>query len=55
MTEDTSGDSREDIIQAAKEDLLFSTNIESHPDEMQVLDKILYRCWQMGWLKKYET
>ena len=31
-----------------------STNIESSPEEMAVLNNFLFRCWQMGWLKKYE-
>ena len=31
-----------------------STNIESSPDEMKVLDNMLFRCWQMGWLDKYD-
>lgn len=42
------------IIKLAKEDLIKSTNIESNKEEMKVIDNILYRCWQMGWLKKYE-
>jgi hypothetical protein len=37
-----------------KEDLLESTNIDTSPDEMKVLDDFLFRCWQMGWLDKYE-
>ena len=48
------GDSRLDIIQRAKEDIIRATNIESCSDEMSVLDNILYRAWQMGWLDKYE-
>ena len=51
---DICGDNRFEIIQSAKEDLLDSTNIESSPEEMSVLDNILFRCWQMGWLKGYE-
>ena len=54
MNAEIYSDTCEDIIQAAKEDLLFSTNIESHPEEMKVLDSILFRCWQMGWLDKYD-
>lgn len=49
------GDNRFEIIEAAKKDLLKSTNIESDPDEMKVIDSILFRCWQMGWLNKYDN
>lgn len=48
------GDNRFEIIDAAKKDLLESTNINTSPDEMNVLDNFLFRCWQMGWLDKYE-
>lgn len=48
------GDNRFEIIGKAKEDLIRSTNIESSPDEMAVLDSILFRAWQKGWLDKYE-
>jgi len=50
----TCGDNRFEIIQKAKEDLLESTNIEMASDEMAVIDSILFRAWQMGWLDKYE-
>lgn len=50
----TCDDNRMEIIQKAKEDLVKSTNIESSLDEMAVLDNILFRSWQMGWLDKYE-
>lgn len=50
----TCGDNRFEIIQKAKEDLLASTNIDSSPDEVAVLDNILFRAWQMGWLDNYE-
>ena len=49
------GDNRFEIIAKAKEALLESTNIEDSPKEMAVLDNFLFRCWQMGWLDKYET
>lgn len=48
------GDNRFEIIAKAKELLLERTNIESSPDEMKVLDSLLFRCWQMGWLDKVE-
>lgn len=50
---DICGDNRFIIIEKAKEDILQSTNIESSKDEMKVLDNFLFRCWQMGWLDKY--
>lgn len=43
-----------EIISKAKQALLDSTNIESSPDEMKVLNDFLFRCWQMGWLDKYD-
>ena len=51
---DVCGDNRFEIIKAAKEHLLASTNIAARPDELAVLDSILFRAWQMGWLDKYE-
>lgn len=51
---ETCGDNRFEIIQKAKDDLLASTNIGSSPDELKVLDSILFRAWQKGWLDKYE-
>ena len=50
----TCGDSRFEVIKKAKDHLVSSTNIESSPDEMAVLDSILFRAWQMGWLGQYE-
>lgn len=52
---DVCGDNRFEVIAEAKKDLLESTNIEMRADEMAVIDNILFRCWQMGWLKQYET
>ena len=52
--QDSCGDNRFKIIEKAKEAILESTNIESSPEEMAVLDNFLFRCWQMGWLRKYE-
>ena len=51
---DTCGDNRFEIIEKAKKAILDSTNISGSLDEMKVLDRFLYRCWQMGWLNKYE-
>ena len=46
------GDNRFEIIAEYKERLLKETNIDSSPEEMAVLDNILYRIWQMGWIPK---
>lgn len=48
------GDNRFEIIAKAKAHILESTNINSSPEEMKVLDNFLFRCWQMGWLDKYD-
>ena len=48
------GDNSFTIIERAKEDIIQNTNIESSEDEMKVLDNFLFRCWQMGWLDRYE-
>lgn len=48
------GDNRFDVIKKAKELLIKATNIESSPKEMEVIDNVLFRCWQMGWLEKVE-
>ena len=40
--------SRFDIIEKAKEKLIKSTNISQ--EELNVLDSILFRIWQIGWL-----
>ena len=42
------------IIAKAKAALIESTNIETSPKEMAVLNDFLFRCWQMGWLDKYK-
>lgn len=41
-------------IEKAKQALINGTNIEDSPEEMKVLDNILFRCWQMGWLDRYD-
>lgn len=48
------GDNRFEIIAKAKEALLKETNIARDEQEMAVIDNILFRCWQMGWLDKYD-
>ena len=47
---DMCGDNRFEVIEKAKKQILESTNIESSPDEMKVLDSFLFRCWQLGWI-----
>ena len=47
---ETCGDDRFELIAKAKQKLLDTTNIDSSPDEIAVLDDILFRCWQMEWL-----
>ena len=49
MSDETCSDDRFELIAKAKTKLLESTNIESRPEEVAVLDSILFRCWQMGW------
>lgn len=48
---DTCDDSRFELIKKYKQKLLDATNIEDSPEEMAVIDNILFRFWQMGWLK----
>ena len=47
-------DNRFEIIGKAKKHLLEATNIDTSEDEMKVLDNFLFRCWQMGWLDRYD-
>lgn len=51
---DVCGDNRFEIIEAYKKRLIEDTNIESRPDEMAVIDNILLRFWQMGWLPEFQ-
>lgn len=44
-----------EAVGRAKEELLRSTDIESYPAEMEMLDTFLNRAWQMGWLKTEEA
>lgn len=43
-------DNRFEIIAAYKKKLVEGTNIQARPEEMAVIDNILFRFWQMGWL-----
>jgi len=49
------GDNRFELIKKYKDKLIESTNIEASPEEMLVLDDILFRMWQMGWLDSLEA
>lgn len=44
-------DNRFKIIEKYKKELIEATNIEDSPEEMAVIDNILFRFWQMGWLE----
>lgn len=44
------GDNRFEIIAEYKEKLIEGTNIETSPEEMAVIDNVLFRIWQMGWI-----
>ena len=55
MSAETYGDNRFLVIERTKKDLFESTDIdEMCPEEVEVIDSILFCYWQMGWLKKYE-
>lgn len=41
-------DNRFEIIKELKEYIIESSNIETSPDEMKVLDDICFRLWQLG-------
>lgn len=47
---DICNDDRFEMIKRVKERLIDGTNIETRPEEMAVLDSILFRFWQLGWL-----
>ena len=48
-------DNRFKVIAKYKKRLIEGTNIESRPEEMAVIDSILFRFWQMGWLDAIDT
>lgn len=47
---DICGDNRFETIAEYKKQLIEGTNIASCPEEMAVIDSILFRFWQMGWI-----
>lgn len=48
------GDNRFEVIELAKEYIINGTNIKSSPDEMKVLDNILFRFQKLGLLDKFD-
>lgn len=50
MSGEVCTDNRFEIIEAYKKKLIERTNIETSPTEMDEIDNILFRFWQMGWL-----
>lgn len=54
MSNEVCSDNRFEIIEAAKQELIRCTNIEMRPDEMSVIDSVLFRLWQMRWLPGQE-
>ena len=51
---DMCNDNRFELIAKYKAKLIESTNIDTSADEMAVIDNILFRMWQMGWLDRLE-
>jgi len=48
---DVCADDRFSVIARVKSELVRGTNIETDKKEMEVIDNILFRFWQMGWLE----
>jgi hypothetical protein len=55
MNENVCNDHRFNLIAKYKAKLIEATNIETSQDEMAVIDNILFRMWQMGWLDKLDA
>lgn len=51
---DQCSDNRFELIEKYKKKLVEATNIETNLEEMKVINNILFRFWQMGWLDKLE-
>ena len=49
------GDNRFELINKYKQRLIKATNIETAKNEMKVIDNILFRFWQMGWLEMLDN
>lgn len=50
----TCDDNRFQLIEKYKAEIVAATNIAGCKEEMDVLDNILFRFWQIGWLDKLE-
>lgn len=53
MSGEICGDNRFEIIERAKKYIIENTNIETSSKEIEVLDNILFRLWQLGLLEKF--
>lgn len=51
---DMCNDNRFELVAKYKAKLIEATNIDTSADEMAVIDNILFRMWQMGWLDRLE-
>lgn len=51
---ETCEDNRFKLVAKYRAKLFDGTNIEDRPEEMAVIDNVLFRCWQMGWLDQLE-
>lgn len=51
---DMCNDNRFELVAKYKAKLIESTNIDTSADEMAVIDNILFRMWQIGWLDRLE-
>lgn len=49
---DMCNDNRFELVAKYKAKLIESTNIDTSADEMAVIDNILFRMWQIGWLDR---
>ena len=54
MIDNICTDNRFEMIEKYLELLKQGTNIETSQEEMKVIENILFRFWQMGWLDKIE-
>lgn len=52
--DDLCTDNRFELIKKYRQRLIEATNVADSPEEMDALDSILFRFWQMGWLDKLE-
>ena len=54
MTGEICGDNRFELVKKYHDEIVKKTNIIDSEDEMDVLDNILLRMWQIGWLDALE-